>query len=140
MKGRIKTLQSVTDTFQYLKGKGNWLIEDWEEGLISGKGDFKTAEVILEELVKKYNDSLRFKIFNKNFEINWDGNKGILLQENTGGDFDLSEKDCTLILEGDWRRFEGIRKLENYRFVRVKFYQKNGKTCYIRFIELLESE
>jgi hypothetical protein len=139
MKGKVVKLSSVEDTFEHLQGAGFWLIEDWNKGLIAGKGSLETVMPEFERLNTEYGGNFRFKVFNENFEVNWDGEKGTLLQENNNGDYDVTEEQ-NLMIEGDWRRFGGVRAIKDYKWVRTRLYKKNGKMYFIRFIELLEGK
>ncbi|MHA1401575.1 MAG: hypothetical protein ACTSQE_14590 [Candidatus Heimdallarchaeaceae archaeon] len=138
MKGKVTLFSSINDTFKYLQGEGFWLIEDWNRGLIAGKGSLDTVKSELERLITEYEDNFKFKVFNKIFEISWGGEKGYLLQENNNGDFDITEQNLNLMIEGDWRRFGSMIAIKDYKWVRTKLYKKGGKTYFIRFMELLE--
>lgn len=138
MKGKVVLFSSVEDIFEYLQGEGFWLIEDWNKGLIAGKGSFDAIKPDLKRLDTEYEGNFKFKEFNENFEVSWDGEKGTLLQEDNNGDFDITEQD--LIMEGDWRRFGGVKAIKNYKWVRTRIYKKGGRTHFIRFVEILEDK
>lgn len=138
MKGKVTLLPSAKEALVYVQGEGFWLIEDWNKGLIAGKGNFVTIKPEVERLIAEYKGNFRFKLFNEKFEVSWDGEKGTLLQEDKNGGFDITKQN--LMIEGDWRRFGGMRAIKNYKWVRTRLYKKDKRTYFIRFIELLEEK
>lgn len=138
MKGRVTVVSLIDDLLELLEGRGFWLIEDWSHGLMVSKGNFDELKTKIQELSNRYNGNFKFKAFNEELEAIWDGEKGLLLQEREDGDYDVTQQK--LMLEGDWRRFGGIRSLKGYKWAEVQFYVKKESICFIRFMKILEDK
>lgn len=135
MKGKVTVISDIEKLLEHLKGVGFWFVEDWNTGLIVNKGNFEELKTKVEELADKYNNNFKFKAFNEELEISWDGERGILLQESEEGEYEVVKNK--LMIEGDWRRFGGVRDLNGYKWVEVRIYKEGEDIRFIRLVKLL---
>jgi len=138
MRGKVTVVSNIEKVLEHLKGEGFWFIKDWNTGLIVNKGNFDELKAKVKELANKYNDNLEFKVFNDELEISWDGERGLLLRESEDGKYEVDENK--LMIEGDWRRFGGIRAIKKYKWAEVRIYKENEDIRFIRLVKLLEGK
>jgi len=136
----MRTVRTVAEALEPLAGQqGLWLLlEDWEHGLQLGEG-CSPEEVIqaVQSAYERYGNGFTFRAFNRAVDVLWNGELGIICVGDPG-------PTETVYLEGDYRRFPGVRafrKVESLaeRLTQAKVAQVHwGDALHLRLVELKE--
>lgn len=97
---------------------------------------------LIEENWERLGQGLHFRVFNRLIDLNWKGEYGLFLEDETTAETATQDTDI-FYLETDTRRHPGMLAFEQAQGVsgswkvRARRIHKEQQPCYLRLIELL---